>query len=199
MAERLCDKVMIGLGNPGRTYAGTRHNVGFLVIAALARRHDIAVTRKAHKSLVGSGLICGTRVVLALPQTYMNASGVAVRQLFAHYGVTQDGVLVICDDLNLPQGTIRLRGQGSDGGHKGLRSIIEETGSEEFARLRVGIDCPPAEKAAEEYVLEPFSGEEKKIMADVVVTAVRACESWLEHGIDVTMSAFNHPRMEVGE
>ncbi|MBI4212898.1 MAG: aminoacyl-tRNA hydrolase [Chloroflexi bacterium] len=196
------DKLIVGLGNPGPRYVGTRHNVGLDVVAELARRHGV---RTANQKLAteGKATIADTDVILAHPRgVFMNESGRAVQSLVNRHGVRDlAGVLVIFDDMDLPLGSVRLRPSGSAGGHNGLKSVIECLGSDEFARLRVGIGRPKPDVDPIEHVLDRFSSEEQAIVAEAIAYAASAAESWVAHGAFLTMNNFNRPRAstEAGE
>src|SRR3989304_1100710 len=153
-------KLIVGLGNPGRRYQGTRHNIGARVIDTLARRHHVALREEGWAD-VGALTLDGARVLLARPQTYVNVRGTAVADLRRRHRLPLENLLVAFDDLDLPVGQIRLRAKGGHGGHNGMRSIIETLGSEEFARLRVGIGRPPEGVDPADYVLSRFSKEEQ--------------------------------------
>jgi len=184
-------KLIVGLGNPGRKYVGTRHNVGFDVVAELSRRGSAPAPRKAFESELAEIAIGDERVLLAAPQTFMNLSGRAVRQILDFYKLGLADLLVICDDLNLPMGRLRLRKNGSAGGQKGLRNIIEHAGTEEFARLRIGIDRPPERMDATAYVLQKFTASERDAMSDAVAAAAAAAELWATQGPDAAMNRVN--------
>jgi PTH1 family peptidyl-tRNA hydrolase len=183
--------LIIGLGNPGREYADTRHNVGFRVVDELARRHGLAFGKKERKAVVASGLILGKKVILAKPQTYMNLSGEAVRALVDFYKVELPRLLVISDDLDIPLGTLRLRKSGSAGGQGGLRNIIQHLGTQDFNRLRFGISRPPGKMPPKAYVLQAFKGDDAILAAQVVDRAANAVEAWLADGIEIAMTRYN--------
>lgn len=186
--------LIVGLGNPGSEYAAHRHNIGFQVLQALAGMHGLSFAReKKAKARVAEGRIGERPVLLAKPQTFMNLSGKSVRRLSRDRQITPDRILVVCDDLDLPLGRLRIRPKGGSGGQKGLRSIIEALGSQDFARLRVGIGRPLGSIDPAEYVLLPFADEEKSLLAETVSRAVEAVESWLADGIVATMDRFNRP------
>ena len=132
-------KIIVGLGNPGAKYAGTRHNVGFSVILKLADKYNISLTEKKHKAEFGKGIIEGEKVILAMPQTYMNLSGESVRELMDYYKCDCSDIIVIYDDIDLAVGRLRIREKGSAGGHNGMKNIILHLGSQEFTRIRVGV------------------------------------------------------------
>jgi PTH1 family peptidyl-tRNA hydrolase len=184
-------KLVVGLGNPGRKYSGTRHNVGFDVLDELARRHSAPASRSLLGAQVSDAQIGDERVLLTAPQTYMNLSGRPVRQIVDFYKLTLDDVLIVCDDLNLPCGRLRLRRSGSAGGQKGLQNIIEQLGTESFARLRIGIDRPPPPMDATAYVLARFSPQEREIISNAVVDAAEGVELWLRSGADAAMNRIN--------
>jgi len=184
-------KLVVGLGNPGRKYENTRHNVGFKIAVALADRHGIRINTKAFNSLIGKGKISGEEIVIALPQTYMNRSGEAVKAIFSRRKTELKDILVVCDDVNLSLGIIRIRAQGSSGGHNGLVSIIEHLGSGDFARLRIGIGKEIETAGLSGYVLSAFSKNEKIILDEVVETCVDCCETWIRCGAECAANKFN--------
>lgn len=182
-------KLIVGLGNPGPKYAGTRHNTGFDVVDALALRSNIGLKAEKFHAWFGDGAIAGERVVLLKPTTYMNLSGQAVSAAGRFYKLELDDLLVISDDVALPVGRLRMRMGGSAGGHNGLQNVIDRLGSEAWCRLRVGIGEPVGESS--EYVLGRFDSEEQARMQRAVQHAADAVQSWLEHGADLTMTRFN--------
>lgn len=183
--------LIVGLGNPGFEYAWTPHNLGFLVIDRLAERCGARIERPEAKSYIGRAKIAGHDVVLAKPQTYMNLSGMAVRDLAARVEAAPGETLVIVDDVALPWGNTRLRERGSAGGHNGLKSIIGALGTDEFLRLRLGIrpEHPVADLAA--YVLHPMRKSELESAAEMVETAADAVECVLSAGIKTAMNRYN--------
>jgi peptidyl-tRNA hydrolase, PTH1 family len=183
--------LIVGLGNPGREYAAYRHNVGFQVVDALARSHKLAFSERRGLARVARGEVCGQPVILAKPQTFMNLSGKSVGRLSRALNVPPERILVIYDDLDLPLGRLRLRAEGSSGGHKGIRSIIEALGTQAFPRLRVGIDRPPGRMDPVDYVLQPFDRDQKPFLAEAVARGAAAVECWLTEGIIVAMDRFN--------
>ncbi|NPV68011.1 MAG: aminoacyl-tRNA hydrolase [Anaerolineae bacterium] len=190
MAERY---LIVGLGNPGVKYANTRHNIGFRCVDALAERHGLSFDRKQGKALIASGTIVGQPVLLIKPQTYMNLSGDAVSAVANFYRITPDRLLVIFDDLDLPVGTVRIRKSGGAGGHKGMISIIERLGTQEFSRIRVGIGRPSGRMDPADYVLLPFrEGDESILVAETIDRVAQAVQSWLADGIEITMNRYNH-------
>ena len=192
MYARAETRIVVGLGNPGRQYANTRHNAGWMVIDEIAKRANADGSRTRLQAEITEVRYKGFRLILAKPQTYMNESGRAVRELLNWYKADMDDLLVITDDLDIPFGRLRLRPNGSAGGHNGLKSIIRETGSDEFARLRVGIGRPEqAGRQAIGHVLSTFSSDEQAQVATVIGAAADATESWLETGLLATMNVIN--------
>jgi PTH1 family peptidyl-tRNA hydrolase len=183
--------VIVGLGNPGRRYAYTRHNAGYRAVDALAHRWGIKLWRRRFFTAYGKKTLAGREVFLVQPHTYMNLSGNSVARWVDDLGLDLEHLLAICDDLNLPAGAIRLRPQGSAGGHKGLQSLIEELGGEKYPRLRVGIGTPPPGVDAADYVLAPMARADAEQMEQTVARAADAAESWLRRGVAATMAAFN--------
>jgi PTH1 family peptidyl-tRNA hydrolase len=184
--------VVIGLGNPGRKYAETRHNVGFWVVELLASKHKIKISKLKFKALYGEGVICGKRVLLVMPQTYMNLSGESVRDIISWYKISVKNIIIIYDDIDLPTGRIRVRPKGSAGTHNGMRSVIYQIMSDEFPRVRVGIDKPPEGWDLADYVLSKFSKEDKEKIAKAVVNAADAVETIIDLGVDQAMNKFNN-------
>ena len=185
-------KLLVGLGNPGEEYAGTRHNVGFMVLERVLNGFPAGRFEREHlaSSFVYSGNFRGRKIVLQFPQTYMNLSGKAVSNLAGRLGVAPEEILVVSDDLDLPVGRLRLRNGGSDGGHNGLKSIIAELGSASFRRLRVGIGRPkPA--AVVDYVLSQFEGAEKAAFEASLDAAAEAVRTVLTCGMARAMNRFN--------
>lgn len=188
--------LVVGLGNPGAEYARTRHNVGFMVVDRLARDLGIEVNRVWLRSLIGLGYLKEKRIILAKPLTYMNRSGEAVGQLLRWYGLTPQDLLVISDDLDLPIGQLRLRRSGSSGGHRGLQSIIEQLGSRDFARLRIGIGRPPQGVEVVNWVLSEFLPEEVPAVEKAVADASLAVQVALAEGMEAAMNRFNARRVK---
>ena len=185
--------LIVGLGNPGRRYARHRHNIGFRCLDRLAARHGLVFDRVQNRALLATGRIADRAVVLAKPQTFMNESGRAVAPLVRAYHVPLERLLVIYDDLDLPPGTIRLRPEGGSGGHRGMRSIIEALGSQDFPRLRVGIGRPPGRMDPADYVLQDLSPEEEERFDRVCERVAEAIHCWLTEGIVLAMSRYNGP------
>lgn len=186
-------RVLVGLGNPGEEYRETRHNIGFLVTEEIGRRHQAPRERRQCRSFVTRARVGESEVVLARPLTYMNHSGEAVAEILAREGVGPDDLLVICDDLYLDFGTLRLRPRGSHGGHNGLRSIIAALGTREFPRLRVGVGPAQEGVPRADYVLAPFRRPERSRLDDVVGRAADCAEAVVLEGIHKAMSRFNAP------
>lgn len=184
-------KILVGLGNPGPDYRTTRHNVGFLVVEEMRCRLGDPPVERAARSLLCRARLGGRSVLLARPQTYMNRSGEAVSALLVLARCAPPDLLVICDDLYLTLGTIRLRTRGSHGGHNGLRSVIETLGTDDFARLRVGIGPPEAGVDHADFVLEPFHRGDRQRLEEAVRRAADCAESAAVEGIERTMSRFN--------
>src|SRR5262245_41032027 len=186
-------RLIVGLGNPGKEYEWSRHNLGFMLIDKLAERENTTVKRRECRSLVGNAVIEGERVHLAKPQTYMNLSGEAVACLIKKHQVTDmaGSLIVISDDLALPFGTIRLRARGSAGGHNGLKSIIGTLGTTEFARLRIGIQPEHPIDDTKEFVLHEFRRGQRKELKEILERAAEALRSVLRNGIAKAMSQFN--------
>ena len=181
--------LIVGLGNAGREYERSRHNVGFLVVDELARRHGGRVTDRGARSLTGKARLGDRELVLAKPQTMMNLSGIAVKALRTKYGVPLERTLIVHDDLDLPFGRLRIRKDGSSAGNHGLDSIIASMGTKDFARVRVGIGRPPGDGV--DYVLSPFTPAEQAQLADVVGRAADAVDATIEQGLDRAMTDFN--------
>jgi PTH1 family peptidyl-tRNA hydrolase len=188
--EPSIEKLIIGLGNPGRKHAGNRHNVGFQCLDQLAETWSLSFSRRKHKALLTQGEMAGLKVVLAKPQTFMNLSGDAVERMARFYQVPPENILVIYDDLDLPLGRIRLRPEGGSGGHKGMKSIIEHLGTNGFPRLRVGIGRPTHGDPMD-YVLSDFTLDERIAMDAAYERAISAVELWLTEGIVAAMNTYN--------
>jgi PTH1 family peptidyl-tRNA hydrolase len=184
-------KLIVGLGNPGSRYRGTRHNVGWEVLEHLARRHGICIEEDTGWAEVGRGEIGPHRVVLARPMTYVNASGMAVQDLKRRYRVKAEDILLIVDDLDLPLGRLRVRPKGSAGGHNGLRSVIEALGTDGFPRMRVGIGRPPEGGEAADHVLTRFTADERELLRDAIDRAAQAVEVAITDGLEVAMNRYN--------
>ena len=183
--------LIVGLGNPGREYQGNRHNVGFMTVDQLCKRLGVSFTRMEMKALIAKGEHLGRRVILAKPQTYMNLSGQAAGALAKYYKVPLTQLLVAYDDVDLPLGTLRLRPGGGSAGQKGMTSIIERLGTQDFPRLRIGIDRPPGRMPTPDYVLQDFSQGELKILAPTLERAADAALLFVEEGLEAAMNKYN--------
>lgn len=184
-------KIIVGLGNPGAKYAGTRHNVGFSVILKLADKYNISLTEKKHKAEFGKGIIEGEKVILAMPQTYMNLSGESVRELMDYYKCDCSDIIVIYDDIDLAVGRLRIREKGSAGGHNGMKNIILHLGSQEFTRIRVGVGQKPKNMDLADYVLSRFGSDEQFVMNEGFDRACEAVAVALAEGTPAAMNRFN--------
>jgi peptidyl-tRNA hydrolase, PTH1 family len=182
-------KIVVGLGNPGREYATTRHNVGFMVVDRLARRIGAPGSKRRFRSELTEGFLDGEKIVLVQPQTYMNLSGHAVREVVNWYRARLEDVLVVSDDLDLPYGVMRMRARGSAGGHNGLASIFEQLGTETVPRLKIGIGRGPGQATSR--VLSRFSAEEERALSELVDRAADAVERWARDGIVAAMNEVN--------
>lgn len=186
------DQLIVGLGNPGKKYEGTRHNAGFMVIEALAELTGTRVNRVKFKSLCGEAVIGGKKVLLMMPQTFMNNSGEAVREAMAFYKLPPERCLILCDDITLPVGTIRIRRKGSDGGQRGMRSIITLCGSEQFPRIKLGVGQKPhPEYDLAAWVISRFPEAEKAPMREAVKNAAEAAPLIVQGDIDTAMNRYS--------
>jgi len=204
--------LIVGLGNPGKEYEYTRHNLGFMVVGLLCDRYGLRLRHSSFcNAMVAEGTIDGEKVCLLLPLTYMNKSGVAVKAAVCKKGITTENLLIICDDVNLDFGRIRIRRKGSAGGHNGLKSIIQHLATEEFPRLRIGIGpailCDSSaskgcrcnrEAALAHFVLDEFSKQERESLNDFISEAADCCLVWLKYGIVKAMDEYNR-RKENGK
>lgn len=184
-------KLVVGLGNPGSRYSGTRHNVGFMTAAKLVSMVGAAGVKTRFEGDVAEGQIDSEKLVVLCPLTFMNASGQSVRKAFDFYKLTPADVLVVCDDINLPLGQLRIRGKGSSGGQKGLADIIRCLGTEAVPRLRIGIDPPPPGWAVPDYVLSKFRRGEQGEIERATELAAMAAADWVTQGLDHCMSRYN--------
>lgn len=184
-------KIIAGLGNPGAKYAGTRHNVGFSVIDEFSERHNIKIETSKHKALIGKGMADGERVILAMPQTFMNLSGESIRAIMDFYKCTPDDLIVVYDDIDLEAGRLRIRQKGSAGGHNGMKNIILHTGSQDFARVRVGVGKKPDNMDLADYVLSRFGRDELPVIRQACREACDALDIMLSEGIASAMNRFN--------
>jgi PTH1 family peptidyl-tRNA hydrolase len=183
-------KVVVGLGNPGNRYAGTRHNVGFAVVDALAKSGGIDRYRTRFQADLAELREGGETILLVKPQTYMNLSGQAVRQVLDFYQVAPDSLLVVCDDINLPLGKLRFRARGSHGGHNGLRDIQGHLGTNEYSRLRIGVGAPDEDDTVD-HVLGRFRPVEKPVMEEALARAVQGVALWWKEDIEKCMNEYN--------
>lgn len=185
-------KIIIGLGNPGSQYVNTRHNVGFRVVEKLSNNAGVSLKSSPHaKGLFAEAQLEEETVLLFLPLTYMNNSGVAVKRMVEVHAIDYTDILVVCDDFSIDFGRLRIRSKGRDGGHNGLASIIYQLNSDEFPRLRLGIGAPPGKKNAADFVLEEFSNQEKEEVEFLTNDAADCCCVWLRDGIEKAMDRFN--------
>lgn len=185
-------KLIVGLGNPGPSYRHTRHNIGFMVVERLAADHSLRFSRGRGPAELAIGTLESQTVILAKPQTYMNESGRAVAEISQFYHLPLVDLLIIHDDLDRPFGHLRLRGQGSSGGQRGLQSIIQHLHSDQIARLKIGIGRPAASQPAERYVLASFSTSEIDLLPLVIETAAAAATRWLIDGLRLAMTRYNN-------
>ncbi len=184
-------KLIVGLGNPGKKYEATRHNVGFCVIDELAKNLNISLNQEKWKGLFGFETINGEKVFLLKPLTYMNLSGESIRPLMDFYKIPLEDVLVIYDDLDLPPGKIRLRQKGGHGGHNGIKSLLAHLGSENFKRIRIGVGRPEPGEPVANYVLSTFSPSEKIEVTEAIQEATKASETWISEDFLAVMNSFN--------
>lgn len=184
-------KAIIGLGNPGAKYAGTRHNIGFDTVTALADKYNIKLKDRKFNGLVGEGFIEGEKVMLVHPQTFMNLSGECVGLITGFYKLEPEDVIVICDDINLDTGRLRIRAKGSAGGHNGLKNIIAHLGTEAFPRIRIGVGEKTEGWDLADYVLARFSKDDEPKMREAIQNAVGAVETWISDDIGTAMNRYN--------
>jgi PTH1 family peptidyl-tRNA hydrolase len=183
--------LIVGLGNPGRQYQASRHNIGFMLVSHLAEKLDIAFTRVQSKALVTKSNYQGRSLILAKPQTYMNLSGQAVSSLVRFYKIQLDNLLVVYDDVDLPYGRIRIRPSGGSAGQKGMQSIIGQLGTQEFPRMRMGVGRPPGSKGAASYVLRDFSGEDAEFLPPILDRGVEAVITYITEDLTTAMNRYN--------
>ncbi len=184
-------RCIIGLGNPGLEYSETRHNVGFRVIDLLAARHQFPTPQRMLQAIVGKGKIKSSQLLLGKPMTFMNESGRAVARLCVHLDLLPSDLLIIYDDINIDLGMLRLRREGSSGGHKGMQSVIDHLGTEQIPRLRLGIGRLPPDSEARSFVLSPFAPDEEEAAQQLIEQAADAVEYLLAEGMETAMSRFN--------
>jgi PTH1 family peptidyl-tRNA hydrolase len=191
--------LIVGLGNPGREYQNTRHNIGWRCVDAIATAHGLTFAKKQSKAIIADGTIADQKVLLAKPQTYMNLSGEAVQGLITFYKVPLANLLVISDDMDIPLGTLRIREKGGAGGQKGLKSIIEHLGTQDFARMRFGLSRPPGRMDPSAYVLQDFDKREMPLVIETLDRVVKATETWLREGIALAMTRHNGTAEEAAQ
>ncbi|MFB1051073.1 aminoacyl-tRNA hydrolase [Paraliobacillus sp. JSM ZJ581] len=184
-------KCIIGLGNPGKKYEKTRHNIGFMVLDELAKSHDWRINKSKFNGLYTMETVEQTKIILLKPQTYMNLSGESIRPLMDFYKLEVDDILVIYDDLDLPTGKVRLRQKGGHGGHNGIRSMIDHLGTKNFNRLRIGIDRPTDHASVIDHVLGEFDNSQQTEVNDAIKHAVAACSAWMNKPFQKVMNDFN--------
>lgn len=189
-------KLIVGLGNPGIKYRGTRHNIGFEVVDEIARRHELIFESSPVDVVIARVRRTDDSWMLAKPETFMNLSGQAVGALVDYYRIEIDEVLVVIDDVNLPLGRLRVRRVGSDGGHNGLRSVLDVLGREEVARLRVGVDRGDKRRALSAHVLAKFDKDESETINSAIFSAANAAELFVREGLDAVMRRFNNVEIE---
>jgi PTH1 family peptidyl-tRNA hydrolase len=189
-------KIIAGLGNPGKTYANNRHNIGFMVVDALAEKHSLKFNKMMNQGIVALGEIAGCKVALVKPQTFMNDSGRSVGPLLKFYKSTPQDLLVIYDELDLPAGEVKLRKRGGSAGHNGMRSIIQHVGTQEFPRLRMGIGRPPGQMQPKDFVLRDFSFNDLVEARFWIDKAVDGIALWLTETVDNAMNRINAPEQE---
>jgi len=188
---------IVGLGNPKREYKNTRHNIGFDTVEVLSDKYNIVVGYDKHKALYGKGAIAGEKVILAMPQTYMNLSGESVREIVDYYKIdTTSQLIVIYDDVSLDLGQIRVRPKGTDGGHNGLKSIIAQLGTNQFMRVRIGVGEKPKGYDLADYVLGHFSKIERETIDEAIINATEAVKCILTLGVEEAMNIYNKKNKE---
>ncbi|NMB43663.1 MAG: aminoacyl-tRNA hydrolase [Clostridiales bacterium] len=190
--------IIVGLGNPGRKYIGTRHNIGFDAITRISDDFNISLNINKHKAICGAGFIGGEKVLLAQPQTYMNLSGESVRALADFYKVSPENIIVIYDDINLEVGQLRIRKSGSAGGHNGIKNIIQHLGTQDFPRIRIGVGQKPQEWDLVDYVLSKFSDEENKVLRHALKNASDATKVLIDEDITAAMNIYNR-KIDIGK
>lgn len=184
-------KIIVGLGNPDAKYNGTRHNIGFSAIVGISDATGIKVNEKKHKAIIGKGMLGGEKVILAMPQTYMNLSGESVREIMDYYKCDPDDVLVIYDDIALDVGKLRIREKGSAGGHNGIKNIIQHLGTDAFPRIRIGVGEKPAKMDLADYVLGRFDKDELPVMREAIEKVVAAAELIVAGEVSTAMNRYN--------
>lgn len=192
--------IIAGLGNPKTEYKNTRHNVGFDVIDVLSDKYQIPMDMKKHRAICGKGMIEGEKVILAEPQTFMNLSGLSILELVNYYKIDPASeLIVVYDDIDLEPGQIRIRKQGSAGGHNGMKSVIGGLNTQDFIRIRMGVGDKPKQYDLADYVLGHFTKEERKVVDEAVIRATEAIHMILTDGVDQAMNRFNRKKEQAAE
>jgi PTH1 family peptidyl-tRNA hydrolase len=184
-------KMIVGLGNPGKQYEKTRHNIGFEVVDKLSAKWGIPLDQSKHKGIYGIETVNGEKILLLKPLTYMNLSGESISAVMNFYKIEKENIVILYDDLDLPIGKIRLRQKGSAGGHNGIKSAIAHFGDQEFNRIRIGIGRPEGRSPVVDYVLSRFTNEEWDQLSNVMDRCINACEQWLEKPYLQVMNEYN--------
>lgn len=185
-------KLIVGLGNIGKEYENTRHNIGFMVADAIAKKHEVSFSKEERDAMVAEFRAEGEKIFIIKPTTYMNDSGVAVGQFARFYNIAPEDIAVIHDDMDLPVGFLRIRPNGSSGGHNGIKSVQSHLGTDAFVRFRIGIGHPSHEhQVVLDYVLTKFNTEEQKIMTETITTAATAADAWLTDELEKVMNKYN--------
>lgn len=187
--ERIDMFLIVGLGNPGKQHENTRHNVGFDVIDIISKEYNIPVNREKFKGIYGEGIILGERVILLKPKTFMNLSGESIREIVNFYKIDISNIIVICDDISLDTGRLRIRPKGSSGGHNGIKSVISSLATEEFLRVKIGVGHPQFDLIP--HVLGRFSKEDRKVVEEAMAAAVSSVETIIGSGIEEAMNKYN--------
>jgi PTH1 family peptidyl-tRNA hydrolase len=190
-------RLVVGLGNPGKTYSKTRHNAGFMVVDKISDDFSIALEKRKFDARFGIGAVNDVKIVLAKPMAYMNRSGPQIQKIAGYFRILCEDILVVHDDIDLVFGRLKIKEKGGDGGHKGVRSIIDAFGGGDFTRLRIGVGRPDAEKGASDYVLGKFSLEEKKVLSQIITAARDAVVTILCKGTKEGMNRFNNKRIVI--
>ncbi|HSQ85043.1 MAG TPA: aminoacyl-tRNA hydrolase [Desulfobacterales bacterium] len=190
-------RMVVGLGNPGEAYAKTRHNAGFMVVDKISEAFSIALDKQKFDARFGIGLVNGVKIVLAKPMAYMNRSGPQIQKIAGYFRILCEDILVVHDDIDLVFGRLKIKEKGGDGGHRGVRSIIDAFGGGDFTRLRIGVGRPDAEKGASDYVLGKFTLEEKKVLSQIITSAKDAIVTILCKGTKEGMNRFNNKRIVI--
>lgn len=191
--------LIIGLGNPGSKYTKTRHNIGFEAIRKISSKYNIVLDQKKHKAILGSGYIVGQKVILVQPQTYMNLSGESLRELLDFYKLSMEDIILIYDDISLAVGDIRIRKQGSAGGHNGVKSVIQHGGTDEFIRIKVGVDEKPQEWDLADYVLSQFDKSDEKKVEETLDVVVEAVTTIVTGDLNKAMNLYNKKTNKIND